>query len=128
MSKKLLVIENHRDVADAIGDIAGALDIIVRIVDDSRQAVATFLSFEPDLVILDMVMKDVDGIDVLNGLITSGRDALIVLAASLGIGEAYARIAQGVARFHGLGPLPVLRKPFDAAQLRELLAQVPPLA
>ncbi|HUN39401.1 MAG TPA: response regulator [Acetobacteraceae bacterium] len=124
MSKKLLLVDNHRDVAGAIDAIIQPLDIIVRVVDDSRKAVATFLSFAPDFVILDMVMKDIDGIDVLSKLIATGRDALIILAASPGIGEAYVRIAQGVARFNGLGPLQVLHKPFDEAQLRALLAQV----
>jgi two-component system, OmpR family, response regulator ResD len=128
MDRKLLVIDNHRDVADAISSVAGSLDFEVLVVDDSRRAVGIFVDFAPDLVILDVVMRGVDGVDVLNGLIASGLRALIVLSASPGIGEAYLRIAQGVARFNGFGPLPVLQKPPDMARLREVLAQVPPTA
>ena len=93
MDRKLLVIDNHRDVADAISSVAGSLDFEVLVVDDSRRAVGIFVDFAPDLVILDVVMRGVDGVDVLNGLIASGLRALIVLSASPGIGEAYLRIA-----------------------------------
>ena len=128
MSRKLLVIDNHRDVADLVADVARPLDYEVRIVADSRQAAREFISFAPDLVILDVVMQGVDGIDVLSSLIVSGLRALIVLTASVGVGEAYLRIAQGVARFNGLEPLPVLSKPLDAARLRDVLAHIPPPA
>jgi hypothetical protein len=38
-----------------------------------------------------------------------------------GYGDAYLRLAQGVAAFHGTGKLAVLRKPFRREELEDLL-------
>ena len=48
-----------------------------------------------------------------------------VLTSGSGIGDACLGIAQGTARYHGVGPLPVLYEPFRLAEPIELLEQVP---
>ncbi|HEY1932211.1 MAG TPA: response regulator [Acetobacteraceae bacterium] len=125
MSRKLLVIDDQIEICKAISHTAQRHGFEVQVVDDSESAIAVFLAFAPDVVILDLVMPGRDGIQVLHDLLTSGVPAHIVLTTASGIGDAYVRIAAGVASFHGLAPLPLLRKPFRRADLIEVLNQVP---
>jgi two-component system KDP operon response regulator KdpE len=48
---------------------------------DGRQAVATFLAEQPDLVVLDLGLPDLDGVDVLRQLRTRSSVPVIVLSA-----------------------------------------------
>jgi CheY-like chemotaxis protein len=106
MSKKLLIVD----------DQPGITRIVALIARDE------FIAFQPDVVILDMIMPDVDGIDVLTQIALTGYPVKIVVSS--GYGEAYMALAAGVARFHGLATPPMLRKPFQRSQLEELLRGV----
>ena len=109
-----------------IGRAAERHGFAVQLVDAPLQAFDRFLAFQPDLVILDMVMPDIAATEVLRSLLDSGVPTRIVLTTSPGIGEAYLALAEGVARFHGVAPQ-VLFKPFRIAELIEVLdAEVPP--
>lgn len=125
MSKKLLVIDDEVGICRTISRIAQQQGFDVRAVADSRQAIDAFRAFWPDLVILDLVMPNVDGIGVLHDIIATGIPAVIVLTTGSGIGDAYLRIAEGVVRFHGIVQLAVLRKPFRRAELLEVLNRIP---
>ena len=67
-------------------------------------------------------MPDKDGIDVLNDIMNTGIPTQIVLTT--GVSEGYLRLGQAIARFHGVEPLRVLRKPFRHIELVELLTNV----
>jgi len=91
---------------------------------DPIEAVDAFIDFRPDMVLLDMVMPEKDGIDVLDEILLSGVPTTVVLLSNLS--DAYLRIAQGVARFHGAPELPVLRKPFQRHELAIMLRTMLP--
>lgn len=127
MPRKLLVIDDRSETAQAISLEAQRAGFEVRVVQDPRAAVTAFVSFLPDVVMLELIMPGMDGIEVLRGLLTSGIPAHIVLTASSGIGDAYVRLADGVARFHGVEAPEVLRRPFQQADLLRLLrGRLPP--
>lgn len=127
MTRKLLVIDCRIAMCRVIGRAAQQHGFAVQLVDAPLQAIDRFLAFQPDLVILDMVMPDIEGTKVLSALLDSGVPTRIVLTTSPGIGEAYLALAEGVARFHGVPPPRVLFKPFRIAELIEVLdAEVPP--
>jgi CheY-like chemotaxis protein len=119
MPKKLLIVDDQPGVTKVVSLIARRLGLDFRAVHDPRQAVAEFVEYQPDFLILDMIMPDLDGIDVLNDIILTGYPARIVLTS--GHGEAYMALAAGVARFHGIETPPILRKPFRREELERLL-------
>jgi len=125
MSRKLLVIDDDGEICDVAGSLAQEAGFDVLTVTDPRQAAADFVAFRPDLVLLDLVMPGVDGIAVLDAILTSGIPAAIILTMGAGSGDGYVRIAAGVTRFHGLAPLEVLHKPFDRHELLQLLGRIP---
>ena len=86
----------------------------VKSVTDSREAIETCETFEPDLVLLDLMMPHVDGFTILESLRAAARESffpIIVLTADANEGTKLRALRAGATDF--------LLKPFD--QLEVLL-------
>jgi len=95
----------------------------VKAINDSAEAIDAFLDFTPEVVVLDLVMPEKDGIDVLNEILATGVQARIIVMS--GYGENYLRLAEGLAKFHDNENVSVMRKPFRRDDLVTLLQKVP---
>jgi CheY-like chemotaxis protein len=122
MSKKLLIVDDQTGITKAVGLIAGQLGLEFKAVNHSATATETFISFKPDVLMLDMIMPEKDGIDILNEVLLTGIPARIVLTS--GFSDGYLRLAKGVAKFHDFDDVSILRKPFRRGELIALLAQI----
>ena len=122
MAKKLLVIDDQTGITKVVELIARQLGLDVRSVNSSAQATETFIEFKPDVLMLDMIMPEKDGIDVLNEILLTGIPVKVVLTS--GFSESYLRLAEGVAKFHDHPDVAVLRKPFRREELRQLLSDL----
>jgi DNA-binding NtrC family response regulator len=122
MAQKLLMIDDEVGVTKVVGMIARQLGMEFRALNTPDMAAEVFIDFQPDVVIIDMIMPDRDGIDVLNEIMLTGIPTRIVLTT--GHGKAYLRLAEGVAQFHGGERLHFLEKPFRRAELVELLTNI----
>jgi CheY-like chemotaxis protein len=119
MTQKLLVIDDQAGINAAVVRVATELGLETMAVREPLKAIEAFINFAPDLVLLDMFMPEKDGIDVLEEMMLTGLPAKLILMS--GHGEAYLRLAQGVAAFHGATQVEVLRKPFRREELETLL-------
>ena len=119
MAKKLLVIDDQTGITKVVELIARQLGLNVRTLNSSLQATEVFMAFKPDVLMLDMIMPEKDGIDVLNEILLTGIPVKVVLTS--GFSDAYLRLAEGVARFHENPNVSVLRKPFRREELMKLL-------
>jgi CheY-like chemotaxis protein len=119
MPQKLLVIDDQAGINAAVKRVGAALGLQTMAVREPTKATEAFINFAPDVVLLDMIMPERDGIDLLDEMLLTGVPTKFVIMS--GYGEAYLRLAQGVAAFHGVEPVPVLRKPFRRHQLEALL-------
>ncbi len=119
MAKKLLMIDDHADLTGIVGLIASQIGMEFKAVSNPLAATETFIDYRPDVVMLDIVMPEKDGIDILNELLVTGIPTQIVLTSSYG--EIYLRIAAGVAKFHNVKHTTTLKKPFRPEELVELL-------
>jgi len=63
-SGRVLVVDDDAAIASAVSDLLSEEGHTVRTVTDSRKAVEVFGQFQPDLVILDVLMPSVDGISL----------------------------------------------------------------
>jgi len=115
MNKKLLIIDDQRGIASVVGQVAQAMAFEVEILTNSIDATEVFLAFQPDIVVLDMIMPGKDGIDVLNEILLTDIPTRIVLVS--GAGNAYLKLGQSIAHFHGNDQVTVLAKPFRRAEL-----------
>jgi DNA-binding NtrC family response regulator len=122
MSKKLLIIDDEVGLTKVVGFIARQLGMEFRALNTSLAATETFIDYQPDIVVIDMIMPDKDGIELLNEIMLTGIPARIVVTT--GHGKAYLRLAEGVAKFHGDEQVQFLRKPFRRIDLVELLKKI----
>ena len=102
--------------------IARQLGLQTMALNSSAEATETFIAFQPDVLMLDMIMPEKDGIDVLNEILLTGIPVKVVLTS--GFSDAYLRLAEGVARFHDNPNVTTLRKPFRREELKQLLSDL----
>ena len=122
MAKRLLIVDDQAGITKVVGLIARQLGMEFKALNSSLTATEEFIDYRPDVLILDMIMPEKDGIDVLNEVLLSGIPARIILTS--GYSDAYLRLAEGVAKFHDSGQVSILKKPFRRDELTTLLRQL----
>ena len=119
MAKKLLVIDDQSGITKVVELVAKQLGLNARSLNNSSEATEVFIAFKPDVVMLDMIMPEKDGIDVLNEILLTGIPVKVILTS--GFSDSYLRLAEGVAKFHANEQVSILRKPFRRNELVTLL-------
>ena len=122
MAKKLLVIDDQSGITKVVEMIARQLGLQTMALNSSAEATETFIAFQPDVLMLDMIMPEKDGIDVLNEILLTGLPVKVVLTS--GFSDSYLRLAEGVAKFHDNPNVSILRKPFRREELVKLLTEL----
>lgn len=121
MTRKLLVVDDQDSITRIVSKIGSRLGYDVRAVNDPTEAFDEFDTFRPDVLVIDLVMPEVDGIDVLHKILAIGTDAQIIVMS--GFGKGYLRLGQEVGAFHDHTGITTLAKPFRRAELVALLAR-----
>ncbi len=81
---KILIVDDEINLANMLQRLLRNLDYDVAVATDGRHALELSNQFEPDLILLDMKMPDMDGIQVLTTLRSTPRFAetpIVVLSA-----------------------------------------------
>lgn len=119
MQKKLLVVDDEKGITRIVEKTASELGFFVRTVNDPATAFDTFETFAPDVLLLDLMMPDVDGIDILNQILATGTGARIVVMS--GYGTTYLQLGKAVGAVHEHADIKTLAKPFRRDDLIALL-------
>ena len=61
---RVLIVDDNRDGADALGLLVEALGNQVHVTYGGIQALDVATAFQPDLMLIDLVMPDIDGCDL----------------------------------------------------------------
>jgi CheY-like chemotaxis protein len=121
VNKKLLVVDDQGGIARVVGLIASDLGFETRTLTDPTLATDVFIEFKPDIIMVDMIMPEKDGIDVLNEILLTGQPVKVVLTS--GFSDSYLRLGEAVAKFHAHDRIAVLRKPFRREALVKVLTE-----
>jgi DNA-binding response OmpR family regulator len=113
MPGRILIVEDDNMLAKVIGDNLRFAGYEISAAADGHEAVARLRTFQPDLVLLDLMLPDRSGFDLCGVLRQGGRTPVVILSAR----------AQKADKLRGLklGADDYLTKPFD---LDELLARI----
>jgi len=77
---------------------------------DGEEGVAKAKSFQPDLILLDVVMPKKDGIEALKEIVAQNTQANVIMVSSLGTDD---KVSQALK----LGATAFIQKPFDDDEL-----------
>ncbi|MBI2723548.1 MAG: response regulator transcription factor [Chloroflexi bacterium] len=109
MSARILVIDDERQLRLAVTRTLVGHGYDVREADDGAAGITAFQAFKPDLVLLDLVLPDMNGVDVCRELRRTHLTPIIVLSV---VGDERAKIAA-----LDEGADDYLTKPFGAGEL-----------
>jgi len=110
----LLIVDDEPDFCFALGEILKAEGFRIKSVNTGRAAVAEVEKQPPDLVLLDLELPDLKGIEVLEKIKQVDRDLPVIIITGYGkVVSAVDAIKKGA--FH------YLTKPFDNSELLSLI-------
>ena len=111
--QKILIVDDDNNIAELISLYLVKECFETRICNDGETAINTFESFQPNLVLLDLMLPGIDGYQVCRELRTKSQVPIIMLSAK---GEVFDKVL-GLE----MGADDYMEKPFDS---KELVARV----
>ncbi len=122
MHQRLLVLDDEPEFCEYVRTVAEQENYIVKTLQDSREFEALYEAFRPTLIVLDLVMPNVDGIEIIQWLSSKERHVHVVLAT--GYNPRYAmmadKLAMGRSKHLKISPI---AKPVRIDTLRHILRQ-----
>lgn len=118
-NKRLLIVDDEPRFAAFVGKVATPLGYEVEITTHGREFQRAYERKKPDVIVIDMVMPDIDGNELVLWLVGRDCDADIIIIT--GFSPDYALNARLLAEFKGLRSVRTLSKPVSVARLREAL-------
>ncbi|MGE4427329.1 MAG: response regulator transcription factor [Solirubrobacteraceae bacterium] len=119
---RILIVEDDEEIAGVLGRTLRLEDYDTRIARDGTDALSSARTFMPDVVILDLGLPDVDGLDVARELRSGGDVPILILTARDGVEQRVEGLDSGADDY--------LVKPFERdellARIRALLRRRPP--
>ena len=115
------MVDDDANLTTMIRTVGLAQGFEVRVVNRAREFKTAYSEFAPGVIVLDLVMPEMDGFEVLNYLRGCFSKARIILLS--GADATWLRMAGELGSLHGLKITGVLTKPFRIADLRRLLAE-----
>lgn len=110
---KILVVDDDKNICEVIKMYLENSGYNVKVANDGREAQEAFTSYKPDLVLLDVMLPYLDGIDVLKWIRRDSETPVIMITAK---GETFDKVL-GLE----LGADDYIVKPFEP---KELMARV----
>jgi len=120
--RRVLVVDDNEDAADSLGMLLRFLGAEVSVVHDGRSALAALKTFRPSVVLLDLGMPGMNGLEIARRVREDPEARGVILVAVTGWGqrEDRRRTTEAGFDYH-------LIKPADVATLQSILSnQEPP--
>jgi DNA-binding response OmpR family regulator len=118
--QRLLILDDEPEFCEYVRTVAEEENYLVETTQDPRGFKVLFQSFDPTLIVLDLVMPEMDGFEVIRWLAEQKQPIHVVLAT--GYDPRYAQMADKLAVGHSkylrLSPI---AKPVRVKTLRRIL-------
>jgi DNA-binding NtrC family response regulator len=113
---KILIVDDERQIRTIVRRLLEDEGYAVEAVDSGEEGVKKGLDLQPDLVLMDLSLPGMDGIETMEMLRARGGDAQVILMT------AYGTVASAV-RAMKLGAFHYIEKPFDNDELLNLIGR-----
>lgn len=118
-ARRLLIVDDEPDFASFVGEVGKEAGYEIRIVTRAGEFELAYRDFEPTVVLMDIVMPDVDGIELVRWLAKIKSKAVVIVVT--GFNPLYAETARILADLEGLTLVKTLAKPLKVEDLRAAL-------
>lgn len=113
MTDKILICDDDSIITESLSEYLLAMDYEISAVNDGQEAVDNFKSFNPDLVLLDIMMPNLNGLEVIKIIREESQIPIIFLTAKISVDEKILGFELGADDY--------IIKPFS---MRELLLRI----
>jgi EAL domain-containing protein (putative c-di-GMP-specific phosphodiesterase class I)/FixJ family two-component response regulator len=120
-NRRILILDDEAAVGQTIQWIAESLGFDAEFVTHSGEFFDRLVDMCPDIVTIDLVMPELDGVEVMRLLAERKSRASIIISS--GMGTRVLDAAQRSALEHGLSIAGVISKPISKAALRSLIGE-----
>ena len=118
--ERVLVIDDEADFAAFVRRVVHKLDFEVEVTSNPREFKEIYRRFDPTTTVLDIVMPDTDGIELIQWLAWMRCKARLVIVS--GFDPNYVEVAQKLGSAAGLASIVKLKKPISTADLENALS------
>lgn len=119
--KRLLIVDDEEKFAAFVAKVAVPMGFEVEVTANGRAFMEAYRRQPPDVVVLDMIMPEIDGNELILWLVGEGATAHLIIIT--GYSPQYATNARLLAEYKGLRSVRSLSKPVTVARLREALSE-----
>lgn len=116
---RVVMLDDNAGAAEALGFMFEQLGAKPRAISDSDEFFEIVRLRPPDIICLDLVMPQIDGVEVIRRLSEQGCSAGIIITS--GVESRVLDAARRAAIEHGLRVIGALPKPYSLSALKELL-------
>jgi DNA-binding NarL/FixJ family response regulator len=117
---RILLLDDDTFMLDLLGDMFADLgDFELLAESGAKAALLTLHQRHPDLLVCDLSMPDMDGIEFLQEAAAAGYKGQVMLLSGMDVGVR--RAAERLARAHGLNVIGAYKKPLSQETLAEAL-------
>lgn len=118
MAPTVLIVDDVALMRQMLGDMLANTDFeVIGEATDGAEAIAKYAALKPDLVLMDMMMPDMSGIDAIKDIVAADSQARIVICSVLGQQDMVIEALRAGAR-------DFVVKPFRADKIREALQRI----
>ena len=119
-AKRLLIMDDEPDFCDFVANVGEGLGYQVTKVTDPRNFKSVYAETQPDCVVIDMVMPELDGFELVKWLVEERSRAKLVIVT--GHNPLYAKSAKLQSVAKGLSQVKTFTKPISVSKLRAALS------
>ena len=115
--RRVLIVDDDRDIVTIVSTILGGRGWDIKAAYNGREALEAVTLSKPDIILLDIMMPEMNGIEVLKRIKKIDADARIIMITAFGDVESYLDSME-------LGAYEYINKPFETDELLEMIDRV----
>jgi len=119
MQERLLIVDDEPDFAKFVNRTAVELGYQAKVTTSAADFMSAYDAFDPTMIVLDIVMPVMDGIELVGWL--AERQCRARIIAVTGFVPDYAHLAAVLGSYAGLASITSLKKPVAVADLKAAL-------
>jgi CheY-like chemotaxis protein len=120
--KRVLVVDDTDDILALVHGVTKRMGLFTATLNDSMRFMTTFVRFKPDIIVLDIVMPNIDGIAIIRWLTDVGYAGRLIVMSGYADGD---RMGRALSEASSQVDITLLRKPFRIAELKAALGGKP---